>query len=159
MNPLKIYRWATWGLLGLNVTVLAFFLLFPSPGPGSRPPRAIHEMLNFDEAQQAIFLRLVEEHQGKMRAQNVRQNELLQQYFAPLTAGYPTDSLPPVPAEIATIEQEKIAATYQHFLEVERLLRPEQKGALPAFVEGALRNIFQRNRQEPRRKRPGKPER
>ena len=144
MEPLKFYRWATWSLLALNVAVLAFFLCFPPPLPGAGPPRQAPAALKLDDGQEEKFLASVREHRDKIQQLSQQQSELLQTYFSPLYAEAETGRLPTPPTQFAVLEQEKIAATYQHFLEVESLLQPAQKAAFPGFVKSALRNIFQK---------------
>ena len=144
MEPLKFYRWATWSLLALNVAVLAFFLCFPPPLPGAGPPRQAPAALKLDDGQEEKFLASVREHRDKIQQLSQQQSELLQAYFSPLYAAAETRKLPTPPAQFALLEQEKIAATYQHFLDIENILEPSQKAAFPGFVKSALRNIFQK---------------
>ncbi|MEM9929025.1 MAG: hypothetical protein AAF840_04365 [Bacteroidota bacterium] len=155
MDPLKIYRWATWNLLALNVAILAFFLFFPPHPPGEGPGRGVR-VLNFDPAQEEQFGELVQQHQAAMRQLNQQHQDLLKAYFSDLSAAQRGDTVPSLPNPLARIEQQKIIATYQHFLDVEGLLRPDQQANFPGFVEEALGNIFH---QQPKRgkRREGKP--
>lgn len=146
MEPIKLYRWATWSLLALNVAILAFFLLAPPPPPGGAPPGRAPDALALNEDQTKQFTEFVKQHSSKMQQINQQQSELLQVYFAPLHEEKAHGLLPPLSAKFAELEQEKVAATYQHFLDIEGILEPTQKEAFPDFVKDALSNIFRKSR-------------
>lgn len=148
MEAIKLYRWATWGLLALNVAILAFFLLAPPPPPGGARPGRAPAALDLNEDQTKQFTDFVKLHSTKMQQINQEQSELLQAYFAPLHEGEVDGLLPPLSAKFAELEQEKVAATYQHFLDVEGILEPAQKDAFPDFVKDALGNIFRKGRKK-----------
>ena len=140
MDKLKVFQIATVGLLLLNIILMAFIFLARPPRGGGKPPRAA-ERLGLDEVQNDQFRELAKAHQRQMRTTNDRQTELLQAYFLQLT----TDSAAtpgPLPAGVATLEQEKINSTYQHFLEIKKILRPEQQAAFPGFIDNMLQRIL-----------------
>lgn len=151
MDKLTFYRYAALGLLALNLAVLAFFFLYrPLVGGGEfgRPPAI--GVLEMDEEQHEAFLALAGEHQTMMRSINARQKEMLAGYFGQLS-GATIGQTPEVPASYLALEQDKISGTYAHFLEVEGLLRPEQRAAFPGFVEESLQQILGQERKKPRR--------
>lgn len=139
MDKLRVFQIATIGLLLLNVVLLAFIFFAPRPG-GGNPLRA-SERFGFDEAQNEQFLNLARTHQGKMREANDQQTELLQTYFLQLTTDS-AESPGPLPAGVASLEADKINSTYQHFLDIKKMLRPEQQAAFPSFVRDALERIL-----------------
>ncbi len=147
MDKLKVFQIATVGLLLLNIVLMAFIFFSPPPRGGGKPPRAV-EHFGFDEVQNEQFRKLVKVHQRQMRTTNDRQSELLQTYFLQLT----TDSAAtpdPLPPGVATLEQEKINSTYQHFLDIKKTLRPEQQAAFPGFIDNMLQRILLKKSKNP----------
>ncbi|MFK8161877.1 MAG: hypothetical protein AB8H12_05380 [Lewinella sp.] len=153
MDKLNFYRYAALGLLALNLAILAFFFLYRPlvGGPRDRPGPSHHE-LALDELQQDAFMTLAENHQVIMRRINQEQKDLLAKYFKTL-AWSATDSTLMVPQRYTKLEAEKISGTYDHFLEVKALLRPEQQEKFPNFVERTLKNILGQDRKPPPRPR------
>lgn len=150
MNKLKVYQIATVGLLLLNVILLAFIIFAPRPGGNGRPVRVM-DHFGFDAAQDEKFQDLAETHKEQMRTANDQQAELLQQYFLQLTSDDAANP-GPLPPGIGTLEQEKINSTYEHFLDIKKMLRPEQQAAFPSFVEAALdRILLKKSEERPRR--------
>lgn len=147
MDKLRVFQIATIGLLLLNVVLMAFIFFAPRPGGGASPlgPR---EDLGLDEVQHERFLTLARAHQRQMRTANDRQTELLQAYFLQLNTDS-ADSPGPIPPEVAVLEREKITSTYQHLLDLKKMLRPEQQAEYPAFVDAALERILLRKSDVP----------
>lgn len=153
MDKLKFYRYAATGLLVLNLAILAFFFLYrPMVGGPMGPPQATHGELKFDEEQLKAFHGLVEIHQVEMQRINRQQKELLADYFNTLSESQ-SDSLVVVPKGYSSLEEEKINGTYEHFLQVKALLRPEQQQDFPAFVDRTLKNILGQGRKQPPKRR------
>lgn len=151
MDKLTFYRYTSIGLLILNLAILAFFFLFRPlmGGPPQGPPNTA--ILEMDAEQHAAFQGLVEDHQEIMRTANDRQKELLSQYFSQLAdpTGSPTGTFP---EKYCEYEQEKIVGTYEHFLQVKGLLRPEQRAKFPLFIDQSLDQIL--GKAGKRRRRP-----
>lgn len=142
MDKLKFYRYAALGLLVLNLAILAFFFLYrPLFGGPHQPPPPTHHELGFDEAQQDAFSGLVETHRTMMQRINQEQKDLLAGYFSNLARNEP-DSAAIVPKHYTKLEEEKITGTYDHFLEVKALLRPDQQPNFPSFVDRSLKSIL-----------------
>ena len=151
MDKLKFYRYAALGLLVLNLAILAFFFLYrPLVGGPHQRPRPTHLELGFDEAQQDAFFGLVKTHQSMMQRINREQKDLLAEYFNTLAQNEP-DSAAMMPQNYTKLEKEKISGTYDHFLEVKALLRPDQQQNFPSFVNRSLKNILGRGRKPPPR--------
>lgn len=150
MSKLKVYQIATAGLLLLNVILLAFIIFAPKPD-GNGPPLRVMDHFGFDTAQDEQFLALADAHKAQIKAANDQQAELLQQYFLQLTSDEATNP-GPLPPGIGTLEREKINSTYEHFLDIKKMLRPEQQAAFPSFVEAALdRILLKKSEERPRR--------
>lgn len=152
MDKLKVYQIATVGLLLLNVILLAFIIFAPKRGGNSGPLRVM-EHFGFDAAQDEKFLDLAETHKAQIRTANDQQAELLKQYFLQLTSD-DTANPGPMPPGIGTLERVKINSTYEHFLDIKKMLRPEQQAAFPGFVEAALQRILLKESEEERPRRP-----
>jgi hypothetical protein len=149
MDKLKSYRSAAIGLLVLNLAILAFFFLHrPLIGGSNQRPRPTHLELEFDEAQQDAFFGLVGTHQAMMQRINQEQKGLLAEYFSSLAQNEP-DSSSMVPQHYTKLEEEKISSTYDHFLNVKALLRPEQQQKFPSFVDRSLKHILGQGRNRP----------
>lgn len=139
MDKLRVFQIATIGLLLLNIVLMAFIFFAPRPSGG--PPLRAEQRFGFDKAQDEQFFNLAQAHQRQMRAANDQQTELLQAYFLQLTTD-DADNPGPLPPGVATLEAEKINSTYQHFLDIKKMLRPEQQAAFPSFVNDALERIL-----------------
>ncbi len=139
MTQLKVYQFATLGLLLLNLVLLAVIALAPARA-GLTPQQAVRS-LHLDNEQRDRFMTFARAHQSEMQALNARQRELLEAYFRQLTTPSAARPGPPPPA-VQDIEREKITSTYQHFLEVKALLRPEQEPQFADFVDVVLEQIF-----------------
>ncbi len=89
MDQLRFYKYATWGLLLLNVGVLAFFLLtMPKPPPASTKAflsEAI-EILRLDAEQEATFRQMARAHNEKMKSLAEEQQRMLFPYFESLVS-------------------------------------------------------------------------
>jgi hypothetical protein len=140
MNKLKVYQIATIGLLLLNVVLLSFIIFAPKPGGNGRPIKVM-DHFGFDAAQDEKFLDLAKAHKAQIKATNDQQAELLQKYFLQLTTDEAANP-GPLPPGIGMLEREKINSTYEHFLDIKEMLRPEQQEAFPSFVEAALQRIL-----------------
>ncbi len=154
MDKFTFYRNATFGLLGMNLVLLALHLLpligGPPEGPGSNMARAVNR-LELDKNQHEYFMASAEAHRKNMERINQQQRDILRQYFKGLTATPPAVR-PTLPPEYATLNVEKVTTTYQHFLTVKDLLRPEQMPLYAPWVETATRRLLIGNK--PQRK-PG----
>lgn len=139
MTKLKVYQIAALGLLLLNLALLAVIAFAPARADPS-PQRAV-EALDLDEIQHERFMTYARAHQAEMKTFNARQRELLKAYFRQLTSPSANEPGAPPPA-VQEIERQKITSTYDHFLEVKALLRPDQEPQFPDFVDAVLQQIF-----------------
>lgn len=151
MDKLKFYRYAATGLLVLNLAILAFFFLYrPMVGGPHGQMRPTHLELGFDETQEEAFHSLAQTHQAMMRRINRQQKDLLADYFNSLDKNE-ADSAALVPKDYTRLEEEKISGTYNHFLQVKALLRPEQQQKFPTFVDRTLKHILGQGKNKPPR--------
>lgn len=161
MDKFTFYRNATFGLLAINLVLLALhilpFISGPPNGPGDRMMRAV-DQLELDEEQQERFNTSVEVHKARMTRINHEQREILQKYFSGLTTDE-TNTSPKLPPKYLAINEEKVTTTYQHFLDVKNILRPEQQQLYQNWVNETTRRILGSRREGPGAPRPGQEER
>lgn len=165
MKQLQFYKLAAFGLLALNLAMIAFFFM-----TRPRPPRGMTnqgllmramEMLKLDETQKAKFEATAKAHKSKMESINDRQRELLRPYFQRLIDPSITVDEADILAEVQKLEAEKVESTYRHFTEVKSLLKPEQQPYFEEFMHQALRMILlepQNTPPPPKEGRSGNPE-
>ena len=141
MTQLQFYKYATWGLLVLNISMLAFFFI-TKPAPhlekGRRFQREAIEIMNLNDQQKKFFFQSVKKHSQGIASTSRQQKELLRPYFQNLikpTEDVEADSLL---KQIQALEVEKIEATYAHFQEIKSILKPEQQTGFKHFVNRAL---------------------
>ena len=141
MDRLRLYKWGAIALLVLNIAlVAALFFGHPSRRRHDRLGQAARE-LRMDAEQEAAFRVLAKAHKADIDALGKRHAAALQTYFEGL-ASTQTDAPPEVPPAILAIEREKLARTYEHFLDVKALLRPEQTVAFEAFTDRVLTRVL-----------------
>ena len=99
------------------------------------------DRLGLDDKQHALFLASAKAHQENMRQINSQQREILQEYFQGLTSDN-TTSTPKLPPEYLALNAEKVTTTYQHFLAVKELLRPEQAHLYTPWVRVATHELL-----------------
>lgn len=157
MSQLKFYKYATWGLLFLNIAVLSFFLL-TKPGPRQHPPSnnfqaEVIEILNLNNQQVFTFRKLGGEHNQKMKSINEQQAKLLPPYFESLTNLSENIDKNDILNQFQQLEREKIEVTYQHFQHLKSLLNEEQLPLFDEFIQKFIDNILlkkEQNRPPPR---------
>lgn len=161
MDKFTFYRNATFGLLAINLVLLALhivpFISGPSNGPGDRMMRAV-DQLELNEEQHERFNTSVEVHKARMKRINREQREILQKYFSGLTSDE-TNINPKLPQKYLALNEEKVTTTYQHFLDVKNILRPEQLQLYQNWVNETTRRILGSRREGPGAPRPGQKER
>lgn len=149
MNPLTFYKYGTYGLLIMNVMMLAFFF-FSRPKPPRANPRQFTEeamnMLGLDEAQRAVFLDSSSKHASQVRILNNDHRKLVEQFF---TTNGSTDSL--LIHKIQEVESQKLIATQAHFEEIKNMLKPDQIKHFESFKRKALGIILKQRPEGPRR--------
>jgi hypothetical protein len=155
MKTIKFYKYATWFLLTLNVILIAFLLLGPrffhsfQRNPFQSKAIAI---LHLSSEQAQEFEQLAMAHNEEVRNIAKEQANHLKSYFEKLTIESPMADSIRYEAISHDLEYKKIKATYDHFLEVKSLLRPEQLPYFNAFINEALQSIMiSRDSKEPKK--------
>ncbi|MEZ4776901.1 MAG: hypothetical protein R3D00_27250 [Bacteroidia bacterium] len=136
MNQVKFYKYAIWSLIGLNITILAFFLMLrPQPrhhNPNGNLRSEVIEMLHLNTQQASQLNASAEKHTQKMNEINDRQFRLLSPYFGRLITSSENNDTESLLNEYQQLEKEKIEVTYQHLQEIKDLLNDDQ---MPYFEE------------------------
>lgn len=144
MKNLRFYIYATWGLLILNLTMVAFFFLTappPSQGTHKRGEKAV-DILKLDKQQDESFILLATQHMQQMDDFNDEQRNLLKPYFNTLIDQSKSVDSDIILNQIQSLERKKIESTYQHFQEVKTILNPSQHLDYEYFIEHAIRKIL-----------------
>ncbi len=153
MKPLKFYKYATWGLLILNLSMLSFFIITRGGAHGRHgaSPRAT-DLLKLTEQQNTQFLASAKQHDQIMNRINLEQSSLLKPYFSQLTTPNKEDKNVASAAtleKLQILEKRKIEATYQHFEEVKSILREEQLPDFKIFMDTILPLIINSDKKNP----------
>lgn len=139
------YRYATYFLLLLNLAVLGTWWWTAGP-PQSQAARIQHaiNVLKLDPNQATVFRQSVERHVTGMQDLRTTQQQHLEVYFAGLTQPETLNEQDRAALleQLQTLERKKIEQTYQHFVEIKALLKPEQEEAFKRFVDHVLRKVL-----------------
>ncbi|MEO0900006.1 MAG: hypothetical protein AAFY71_26565 [Bacteroidota bacterium] len=142
MSQEKFYKYIVASLVGLNVVVLAFFLLAkPKRQPNSSSENIrneIIELLRLDELQRSTFEASADTHKHQMREFNQREKKLLALYFKCLSdepCRIDKDSLL---NQFLLVEKNKIEATYHHFQEIKDILNEDQLSDFEVFMQKVM---------------------
>lgn len=155
MKPLQLYKTATWILLLINLSMVAFFFLAPPPPHQKGDARKkVHDMMKMDQQQNEAFLEFAQQHMQRMDDLNNQQRNLLRPYFRRLIDSTQNINSDTFFYQIQQLEREKIEATYQHFQEVKSILRPGQEASFGKFINFALDLILIGSNNEPPHQRP-----
>ncbi len=146
MEKITLYKIAIAGLVVLNL-VLVFFLWAGRPRSGQAHFRAL-ESFGLTQDQRESFQKSVKAHQAILQQIETAQKPILKEYFESLKVT-PTASALPVPTTVLELEEQKIQATYQHFLAVKDILNPDQLGEYPAFIDFVIRQVVERKEKRP----------
>ncbi len=144
MKQLQFYKYATWGLLILNLSMVVFFFLTAPPRPkGSEIGRGkASEVLKLDTQQGVSFLQLAQAHMKQMDDFNNQQRDILQPYFKSLIKQNNSIDPESLLDQVQLMERRKIESVYQHFQDVKSILRPDQYEYFDGFIEHAIERIL-----------------
>jgi hypothetical protein len=157
MKQLQFYKYATWFMVILNISMIAFFFLTRPPhqglpsGEGGGPPfknKAI-DILKLDESQHAIFLKSVQAHRDLIQKTDKKQRDLLKPYFHQLIDPEQVVDVDSTLHKIQQLERNKIESTYQHFQEIKSILTPDQQADFEVFMKDALKMILMETEKKP----------
>ncbi len=158
MTQLKLYQYAAWGLLVLNLSMVAFFFLTkptpPDRADGQQFRNKAVNILQLDEQQEAAFSKLAMAHAEEMRRLMKSQQDLLKPYFDHLLTENDAVNPDSILLQYQQLEKEKLVVTYQHFEDIKGILKEEQKGNFPKFMEEAIRALLPKRGNGARPPRP-----
>ena len=138
MKRETFYKLAIAVLLVLNILqVIPFFLKSKHSGHAFHFREKAIQILNLEDDQKAVFLKLTKTHNTKMKALFEEEKEVTNTYFK-----NPSDSLL---NSIALIETEKIKVTNQHFSDIKHILKESQLEHFEDFKKRALQIILKTN--------------
>jgi hypothetical protein len=146
MDKLSFYKYATWGLLLLNISILVFFIVIVGPppgGPGGGGPKgAAHEILSLDNTQWNQFETSVKEHSARLNQINNEQKVLLQPLFMSIATKNIELKKDSLMNQIAQLEVQKIKSAYQHLEEIKVSLKKDQEAKFGTFVQTILGKVL-----------------
>ncbi len=153
MDQLKFYKYATSGLLLLNVAIIAFFFLtrpkHPRPRPAENFSEEVKEILNLTEQQTQTFATLAREHSEAMRSINDQQQRLVLPYFERLTDSSITLTRDSVLSEIQQLERQKVEVTYRHLEDLKGLLNKDQLPHFKVFMQRFTHRVLGGDKKSP----------
>lgn len=157
MKQLQFFKYATIGLVLLNIGIILFFFLTKPKPPEHRPggpqqhpmDRRAIDLLNLNKEQATIFRDLVREHSREMRSINEEQKNALEPYFATVIESVPDPNIQARLDKVMVLEKRKIEVTYKHFEKVKAILEPAQLGEFEIFVKESLNRILGKGGQKP----------
>ena len=150
MNKLKIYQWATWSMLLLNLTMICFFMLTKPKHPNNKNfNNAVKQEMNLNEEQEKLFLVSADKHREQMAIISDRQQVLWQSYFKSLSSLDTLIKNDSTISELQNLETQKIAVTTTHFKEIKSFLKPEQYKGFSVFQQRLLERNFKKDRNIP----------
>lgn len=153
MNQLKFYKYAALGLLGLNLTMIAFFILtkpkqHPKP-KGGDVPEVVIEILKLDEEQRAAFLVSAKHHGETMGEITQQQKSILEPYFHKLIDSNKDLNSDSLLTQYQNLERQKIELTHQHFQDVKSMLKEDQYANFEVFMNSVLKSVLSEKKKNP----------
>ena len=150
MNKLKIYQWATWCLLLLNLAMLCFFMLTKPKHPNNKNfNNAVKREMDLNEEQEKLFLVSAAKHREQLAIISDRQQVLWQSYFKSLSSPDTLIKNDSVITELKNLEFQKIAVTTTHFTEIKSFLKPAQYKGFSVFQQRLLERNFNKDKNIP----------
>lgn len=150
MNKLKIYQWATWCLLLLNLSILCFFMLTKPKHPNNKNfNNAVKQEMNMNEEQEKLFLISADKHRKEIAIISDRQQVLWQSYFKSLSLPDTLIKNDSVITELKNLEFQKIEVTTTHFKEIKSFLKPNQYKGFSVFQQRLLERNFKKGKNIP----------
>lgn len=154
MRELNFYKYAAILLLVINLGTLAFFFTRRPPhrplppghsmkeGHNQKFQEKTMEILDLDEAQRVIFVKLATEHHQAIKTINEQQKELLMNEFDSLNDIVKNVGFNKNLESFETLEGEKITTIFEHFRAIKAILKPEQLPNFEEYMNGAKRHLL-----------------
>lgn len=153
MDQEKFQKYIIGGLVGLNIAVLAFFLLAKPPRrpqPTFKNNRSeVIEMLHLNNQQAIQLNKLADVHKQKMQEISEHQAKLLLPYFESLVSASQVIEKDSLFKEYQQSEREKIELTYQHLQEIKSLLEEDQLPDFKEFMTKTTNRLLLGNKKNP----------
>lgn len=143
MEQVKFFKYATFFLVALNISMVAFFFITKPKGiPPRHGNRNALEILELDKTQKATFLQYAEAHKALMKDLNKEQKVLLKTYFQTLVEDKNLEVTDSLLAEVQALEKQKIESTYEHLTDVKSILNKEQQSHFQEFIDRVYEMIL-----------------
>ena len=150
MNKLKVYQWATWSLLLLNLAMLCFFVFTKPKHPKNKNfNNAVKQEMDLNKEQEKLFLVSAAKHREQLAIISDKQQVLWQSYFKSLSSLDTLMKNDSVIAELKNLEFQKITITTTHFAEIKSFLKPNQYKGFSVFQQRLLERNFKKDRNIP----------
>ncbi|WP_445748526.1 hypothetical protein [Polaribacter sp.] len=150
MNKLKIYQWATWSMLLLNISMLCFFMLTKQKHPNHKNfNNAVKQEMDLNEEQEKLFLVSAAKHSEQLAIISDKQQALWQSYFKTLSSSDTLIQNDSIISELQNLETQKIVVTTKHFKEIKSFLIPAQYKGFSVFQQRLLERNFKKDKNIP----------
>jgi hypothetical protein len=155
MKSLSFFKTTTFFLLLLNLVLI--FLLFQGRPKGPHGPRGPFkhkaiEILKLDATQAEEFKALAKTHHEAIEKLNTESSTLLKPYFNDLFKKTNSSEKDSLMLRFQSIAKEKVVVTQNHFLEVKKILKPEQEQHFDLFLKKSV-NILLLDKKGPKKPR------
>lgn len=139
MDKLRFYKYATLGLVLLNIFILVFFIVIVGPpGRGGMGRARAMDLLKMNKAQNESFEVSVVKHEERLDDFSKEQRKIVEAYFLRLINDDSKINADSLEQKLAALEVQKIQSTYQHFEEVKSSLSEEQIEHFDTFMRKVL---------------------
>jgi len=141
MRQKRVYELIIIGLIGLNITMVAFFLAKPffNDKPPTKSAKNIRteltELLKLNDKQAQDFNDLADVHKHQMRKIEVKQARLLIPYFESLVDSTIHIDKVYLLNQLQKLESSKVELTYEHFKEIKKILNQDQMFDFKFFID------------------------
>ncbi|MEL6673715.1 MAG: hypothetical protein AAFR61_16030 [Bacteroidota bacterium] len=152
----QLYKYATLGLLLLNLGLLGWIISrdrpFPPPVHERHGPRGnAQTIMGLSDAQHEAFGVLIDRHTKGIERVSDQQKPIIDAYFQPLLDAGVSLNPDSVLQEMMELEAEKLRLVYQHLQEVKDMLEPGQEDGFADFVAFIKKIIAKPPKKNPRR--------
>lgn len=150
MNKLKVYQWATWSFLLLNILMVSAFFITKPKHPRHRGLKhSASQEMNLTDEQKQLFFESAEKHEQQIKALKNQQKELWQSYFKALSMTNDNEESDSIVLQLQKIEKRKIEITSTHFSEVKAFLKHDQYNDFSIFLGRLLDRNFKKRKNHP----------
>ena len=150
----KLYKIGFFGLLVINIGLVALFIFKPKPHMRQRGAREqISEKLAFSDEQEKQFGEMVKIHRQAIREIMEEERTLVRSYFEQLSITTGSEDKELLLRQIMKLKKDKIVLTYHHFEELKSICNEDQLAkfdeviadVIPMLADSPGRQIKRRN--------------